>query len=107
MAASTIAPQKTITFTVTEIPVRTAARKTIERLMRMQPQIQKGLDRLARRRRQKDNVRRSRAGRMFTSRVRTVKLAHLEAGASFTLRVTPQIVADLKSVEAYLAATSA
>ena len=82
MAASTPAPQRTVTFTVTKLPHGAAARKTIERLMRLQPEIQKELDRRADRRRQKENVTRRRAGGMWTSRVRTVKLAHLKQGAS-------------------------
>lgn len=107
MAASTIAPQKTVTFTVTKVPHRAAARKTIERLMRLQPQIQKELDRRADLRRQKQNVTRRRGGGMWTSRVRVVKLAHLEPGASFTLRVTSQLLPDIKSVEQYLSSKSA
>jgi hypothetical protein len=107
MAASTTDSRKTVTYTVTKVPHSAAARKTIERLMRMQPQVQKELERRADRRRQKDNVTRRRAGGMWTSRVRTIKLAHIEQGATFTLRVTPQLLPDLKSVESYLSTKSA
>ena len=57
-----IAPTKTVTFTIKKVPTRAAERKTIRRLMRMQPEIQKGLKMLARRRRQKDNKPTTRAG---------------------------------------------
>ena len=102
--ADVIAPQKTVTFTVTRVPQRSAHRKTIERLMKMQPDIQRGLKDLARRRRQHDNVTEIRAGRKWTSRARVTKLARVEPGESFTLMITPQIIADIRSVERFLKA---
>lgn len=109
MAAATdlIAPQNTVTFTVTKAPARTAEQKTIRRLMRMQPHIQRGLDKLARRRRQQDNVTTVRAGRPWTNRARTTKLTRVAPGESFTLTITPQIIPDLKSVEKFLQAKKA
>ena len=47
-----IAPLNTVTFTVKRIPRRVAQRKTIQRLMRLQPHVQKGLRALQKRRRQ-------------------------------------------------------
>ena len=41
---------------------------------------------------------------MWVSRVRTTKLSRVEPGESSTLRITPQIIPDLKSVEGYLEA---
>lgn len=109
MAAATdiITPRNTVTFTVTKAPQRTAEKKTIQRLMRMQPEVQRGLAKLARRRRQEDNVTRQRAGRMWTSRVKTTKITRVAAGESFTLTITPQIIPDIKSVEKFLSAKKA
>jgi len=99
--------QKTVTFTIASMPRRAAQLKTLERLMRMQPHIQRGLDKLARRRRQTDNQPRARAGRTWIDREPTVKLVHPARGDTFTLRLTPQILPDLRSVEKYLSAKAA
>ena len=80
----------------------TPGRKTLNRLMKMQPQIQKGLAMLARRRRQKDNIPTSRAGRIWINRKRPTQLTRVEVGESFTLRVSPHIIPDIMSVAAYL-----
>ena len=50
-----LAPSTTMTFTITTLPKNEAGVKTIRRLMRMQPEVQKALSTLARRRRQFDN----------------------------------------------------
>jgi len=102
-----IAPLKTVTFTITKAPSREAQRKTIQRLMRMQKDIQRGLDRLARQRRQKDNITYIRAGVEWVNRKRTTKLTRVSAGETFTLTITPQIIPDLKSVEKFLEAKAA
>ncbi len=99
-----IAPRNTVTFTITKTPERPAQRKTIQRLMRMQPEVQRGLSKLARRRRQEDNVTNIRAGRRWVNRARTTKITHVEPGETFTLTLTPQIIPDLKSVEKFLEA---
>lgn len=102
-----IAPLKTVTFTITKTPERTADIKTIRRLMRMQPHIQRGLGKLARRRRQKDNVTYIRAGVEWTHRAKTTKLTQVKAGETFTLTLTPHILPDVRSVEKFLKAKSA
>jgi len=102
-----ISPNQRVTFTVKTTPQREAERKTIQRLMRMQPEIQRGLQRLARQRRQKDNKPYIRAGKMWTNRVKTTKLTRVAPGETFTLHVTPQIVPDIKSVQQYLDAAPA
>jgi hypothetical protein len=96
-------PSETVTFTITKVPRRPADRKTIQRLMRLQPEIQKGLKALQKQRRQKDNVTAIRAGVPWTHRARATKLTRVEKGESFTLRITPQIIPDLRSVEKFLA----
>lgn len=102
MASDLIAPLKTVTFTVKTAPRREAERKTIRRLMRMQPHIQRGLDKLATRRRQTDNQTYIRAGVEWVNRAKTTKLTRVAEGESFTLMVTPQIIPDIRSVEKFL-----
>ncbi|MHC4416492.1 MAG: hypothetical protein ACYS0G_14565 [Planctomycetota bacterium] len=105
--SAAIAPQKTVTFTVISVPKRAAELKTIQRLMRMQPDIQHALKKLARRRRLHDNKITSHAGRDWVQRVRATKLTYVRPGETFTLTVTPQIIPDIKSVERYLKAKAA
>jgi hypothetical protein len=85
-----LAPSTTVTFTITSLPKNEAGRKTLNRLMKMQPKIQKGLAMLSLRRRQKIN------------RKRPTQLTRVEVGETFTLRVSPHIIPDIKSVAAYL-----
>ena len=100
--AEQIIPNQSMTFTVRTAPRTTAGRKTIERLMGMQTEIQRGRSHLATRRRLKDNVTYIRAGRKWVNRKRVTKLAVAEPGETFTLLVTPQIVNDLRSVADHL-----
>lgn len=102
MASDILAPSKTLTFTVKTEPRRDAERKTIRRLMRMQRHIQRGLEKLSRQRRQKDNETTIRAGVEWVNRARATKLTRVEVGGSFTITVTPQIIPDIRSVEKYL-----
>lgn len=102
-----LTPQNTVTFTITKLPRREAQRKTIQRLMQSQPDIQKGLKALQKQRRQKDNHTYVRAGRPWVDRARATRLTRVEQGASFTLRLTPQIIPDLRSVEEFLEAKAA
>lgn len=102
-----VSPSKKVTFTIKKTPSRPADYKTIQRLMRMQRHIQKGLDRLADRRRREDNYRSPRAGRMWMTRAKMTKLTRVEKGESFTITITPQIMPDLKAVEKFLNAQAA
>ena len=97
-----LVPGNDVTFTITAAPRREAERKTIQRLMRMQPEIQKGLRALARRRRVQDNRTYIRAGNPWTDRARTTKLTRVAPGETFTLRITPQMIRDIESVSKYL-----
>ncbi len=99
-----IAPLNTVTFTVTTVPQHSAQLKTIARLMNMQPEAQRSLRSLAKRRRLHDNIVGIRAGRRWTSRVRTTKVTRVETGETFTLTLTAQIIPDLRSVEKFLKA---
>ena len=102
--ADVLIPQNTVTFTVSKLPSRPADRKTIQRLMRLQPHIQKGMKALQKQRRQHDNRTYIRAGVSWTHRAKATNLTRVETGATFTLRLTPQIIPDLKSVERFLEA---
>jgi hypothetical protein len=102
-----IVPNATLTFTINSDPKRLAARKTIERLMWMQPEAKKDLSMLQRRRKAKDIKYTIRAGRVWFDRPRATRTVRCVKGASFTLLVTPQIVNDLKSVEKYLTISAA
>ena len=99
-----IAPNTDMTFVVSEMPTRPAVVKTIERLMGMNSVAQRARQKVSRQRAVKDNVTYVRAGRPWTSRARVTKVVRCEAGAEFSIRVTPQIVNDLKSVERFLTA---
>lgn len=92
----------TVTFTITGTPARPAQRKTIQRLMQMQPHAAKALKGLQRQRRQKDNRTYIRAGNFWTDRARATRVTRVEPGQTFTIRVTPQIVADILSVQMFL-----
>jgi hypothetical protein len=105
--SETIAPKKTVTFTVTRRPQREAERKTIQRLMQMQPDVQKLLKSLQKRRDREDNHTYIRAGVPWNARVKATRVTQVEQGEQFTLRITPQIIPDLRSVEKYLEATPA
>jgi hypothetical protein len=100
-------PQNTVTFRVKTVPQRLAARKTIQRLMRLQPHVQKGLKDLQARRRRHDNRPYIRAGVWWVDRKRATKLTRVDEGAEFTLTIRPQYVPDIKSVSQYLEASSA
>ena len=92
------------TFTITSVPQRPADRKTLTRLMQMEPSVKKGLRALAKKRRQHDNRTYIRAGVEWTDRKKATKIVRVAQGESFTVHVTPQIVNDLKSVERFISA---
>ena len=104
--ADAIAPNETYTFTITSLPASVSGQKTIFRLMRMQPEVQRTLTRLSSRRRRFDNDVHQRGGRMWTSRAKATKVVQVKVGESFTLGVTPQIVPDLAGVSKHLAANA-
>ncbi len=99
-----VAPGREVTFTISSKPRREAERKTIQRLMRMQGEVQKGLRKLAGQRRRHDNRTYVRAGNPWTARVRTTKLTRVAPGETFTLCIRPQWIPDIRSVEKYLEA---
>jgi len=99
---STLAPSTTVQFTVKAIPAEARRRQTIQRLMRMNSDVQGALDRLKRERLRSGNRRTARAGRIWLARERCTRVVNVVPGATFTLRITPQIMGDVRSVEKYL-----
>ncbi len=96
-----LAPSRTVTFTVKALPRTERQRKTLQRLMRLAPGVQRGLSRLATKRR-RETPWTQRGGRLFARRKQATKLVVPAVGATFTLRLTAQILPDVKSVERYL-----
>jgi hypothetical protein len=102
MTTTTLDPTGTYTFTIASEPTRDAQRKTIKRLMEMQPEVQRGLAMLSKRRATTDNDPRRRAGRIWIHRKRRTNLVKVAVGETFTLRLTPQILPDINSVRQFL-----
>jgi hypothetical protein len=102
-----LTPLNTVTFTITKAPRKLSHRKTLQRLMQLQPDVRKGLRALQKQRRQHDNNTYIRAGNPWTDRAKATRLTRVEPGATFTLKLTAQIIPDLKAVEPYLEAKSA
>ena len=104
---STLTPSQTVVFTVKEVPAEPRRQQTILRLMRMNSGVQGALNRLKRERLRSGNRRTARAGRIWLAREECTRVVAVNKGAAFTLRLTPQILADVKSVEKYLDAKQA
>ncbi len=105
MATADLQPGSKVTFTVLKLPAALSLKKTIFRLMRQEPRIQRVLDKLAKGRAKGGNRLKQRGGRMWNSRKVASRVVTLKPGATFTLVYTPHIAPDLKSVEKYLERT--
>lgn len=97
----TLTPGTTVTLRVKTVPATAKARKTIERLMRLNPKAQRTLDKVAKVRGRTTPLN-QRGGRMWASRIPATKCVGCEAGATFPLRITPQIIPDVASVGRYI-----
>jgi hypothetical protein len=102
-----LAPSTNVTFTITSLPKTERGKKTLRRVMKMQPDVQRVLTRLAKLRDQVGNRRTNRAGRIWIDRRKPTQVVNLEVGQTFTLRVTPQIIPDLQSLAKHLDAKAA
>lgn len=96
-----IATGQTVTFTISQTPKRDAPRKTLQRLMRLQPSVRGGLKKLQERRRHENHTY-IRAGKAWTARVKATRLTTVAEGETFTLTLTPQILPDVRSIERYV-----
>ena len=102
-----LAPSTNVTFTITSLPKSDSGMKTLRRVMKMQPDVQLVLTKLAKLRDRVGNRRTNRSGRIWIDRRKPTQIVRLEVGQTFTLRVTPQIIPDLKSLAKHLDAKAA
>lgn len=100
-ALETLKPGQNIQVTVTKAPRTEDAVGTIERLMRQDPNVKRGLRKTHRRRMQNLNVY-IRGNRDWTSREKCSKLVRVEQGATWTMTYVPHLAPDMKSVERFL-----
>lgn len=96
----------TVKCTISRVPNNKGARDTITRLMRRDPDINRGLARAQRMRRQRMHAY-IRGGRMWYSRERAAQIAICDQGNTWTMRYTHDIAPDLSSVEPYLSVEKA
>jgi hypothetical protein len=97
---------QTISCTVTSAPRRSDARDTIERLMRQDPGVKKGL-RTAQRKRAQRMVIYNRGNRDWVKRETCARLVTCTKGATWSMTFVPTLAPDLASVEKYLKITPA
>lgn len=90
-------PGQTISCTVTKAPRAAAGRKTLERLMRLDPETKLGLRKAAKNRAQTTIVY-NRGNRDWVKRQNCGKLVRVEKGASWKMPFDVNIAKDLASV---------
>lgn len=91
-------PGQTIRVTISKNINRQSARKTIERLFMLDKSITKPI---ARRSRNFKEIPKRRGGQIWTKRPNKIH-PDLTAGASATIKATPQLLRDLHSVENFV-----
>ncbi len=91
------APGQEIRVTITEQPRRSAQRKTLRRLMGINPEMKKALTK-AQEHRRRTLPSHMRGGRMWAVRPRASLITRAEKGASWTMPFFPQVAPDLESV---------
>jgi ribosomal protein S21 len=101
-----IAPGQQIRCTVAKAPRAAGPRKTIERLMRLDPDNKRSLAR-AQHLRDRRMHRYIRGNRLWTSREKAARVVRVSDGAAWTMQLSPQIAGDLKSVATYLSVEKA
>jgi len=94
-------PGQTIKCTITKAPRKAAAVDTIERLMRQEPAVKRGLRRAQRRRRQ-DMIVYNRGNRDWYKREICSKQAQAKTGATWTMTYSHQILPELRSLTGYV-----
>jgi len=94
-------PGQNIRCTITAAPRREATVDTLERMMRQDPDIRRGLRRAQRRRRQ-DMVVYNRGNRDWYQREICGKLVRPELGATWTMQYSHHIAPELKSLDGFL-----
>lgn len=94
-------PGQSIRLTVSKMPRAEAPVDTIERLMRMEPGVKRGLRKTQRRRRQ-EMVVYNRGNRDWYKREICGKLVRCQTGASWVMPYSHLIAPELQSVKDYL-----
>ncbi len=94
-------PGQTITFKVAAEPTNEGARKTIARLMRRDPDNNRGL-RKAQQLRQKRMHSYIRGNRLFYSREVPARVVQPRLGHEWTMKFTPELGPDIKSVSRFV-----
>jgi len=97
----TLKPGQQIRCTIVNEPNTDHASSTVLRLMRLDPDIKRGLKH-AQLRRMKRLIVRSRGGRPWAVREKSSKLAHTAKGQSWTMTWIPHVAPDFKSVASFL-----
>lgn len=101
-----IKPGQSIRLTVTSMPQSVADYKTLERLMRFDPDMHRTLVK-GQKRRVRELLIRSRGKRPWEVREKSAKVVRVEEGASWTMRFFPQIAPDIGAVAQFLKVTPA
>jgi hypothetical protein len=94
-------PGQTIQCTVKRVPNAKAARDTIARLMRLDPENIKSL-RAGQNHRKKANNPYIRGNRMWVARVKAAKVVRVDQDATWSMPFLPVVAPDLASVASYL-----
>lgn len=94
-------PGQTIHCTITSAPRTEAGIDTLERLMRQEPAIKRGL-RKAQRRRRQNMVVYNRGNRDWYKRELCGRLVKAKKGAAWTMTYSLQIAPELRSLAKYL-----
>lgn len=94
-------PGQTIRVTISKAPRAAAKIDTLERLMRQDPGVKRGLRRAQRRRRQ-DMVVYNRGNRDWYKRERCARIVKAATGASWTMQYSHHIAPELKSLEGFV-----
>lgn len=94
-------PGQMVRLAIVSTPAREAGVKTLERLMRQDPDIKRGLKRASEQRMQRLIVR-NRGGRPWEKRELSSKIVRVEPGAEWSMMFIPQLAGDLRSVAAHL-----
>jgi len=94
-----VKPGQTVRVTISKTINRQSAQKTLERLFLLDKSIRKPIDR---RSRNFKELPKRRGGVIWTKRPNKVHPT-LARGAGATIKATPQLIRDLKSVESFVA----
>lgn len=96
-----LTPGQTIRCTVAKAPRAEAKIDTLERLMRLDPGVQRGLRRAQRRRRQ-DMIVYNRGNRDWYKREKCARLVKAATGATWTMQYSHHLAPELRSLDGFI-----